>query len=69
MCDPILVSLLKMLPHYNQYSRENATPSSGSSPLASYKEVPPPHPPADRFGGSGYEFVYSTAVTEISGLN
>ena len=23
-------------------SRENATPSSGTSPLASYKEVPPP---------------------------
>ena len=27
-------------------SIENATPSSGTSPLASYKEVrPPPHPP------------------------
>ena len=25
-------------------SRENATPSSGTPPLASYKEVPPPHP-------------------------
>ena len=25
-------------------SRENATPSSGTSPLASYKEVPPPLP-------------------------
>ena len=25
-------------------SRENATPSSGTSPLASYKEVPPPPP-------------------------
>ena len=44
MCDPILVTLLKMRPHYSQSSRENATPSSGTSPLASYKEVPlPPH--------------------------
>ena len=44
MCDPILVTLLKMRPHYNQSGRENATPSSGRSPLASYKEVPPPPP-------------------------
>ena len=44
MCDPILVTLLKMRPHYSQSSRENATPSSGTSPLASYKEVPPPTP-------------------------
>ena len=29
-------------PHYSQSSRENATPSSGTSPLASYKEVHPP---------------------------
>ena len=42
MCDPILVTLLKMRPHYSQSSRENATPSSGTSPLASYKEVLPP---------------------------
>ena len=42
MCDPILVTLLKMRPHYSQSSRENATPSSGTSPLASYKEEPPP---------------------------
>ena len=42
MCDPILVTLLKMRPHYSQSSRENVTPSSGTSPLASYKEVPPP---------------------------
>ena len=42
MCDPILVTLLKMQPHYSQSSRENATPSSGTSPVASYKEVPPP---------------------------
>ena len=41
MCDPILVTLLKMRPHYSQSSRENATTSSGTSPLASYKEVLP----------------------------
>ena len=42
MCYPILATLLKMRPHYSQPSRENATPSSGMSPLASYKEVLPP---------------------------
>ena len=42
MCDPILVTLLKMGLHYSQSSRENATPSSGTSPLGSYKEAPPP---------------------------
>ena len=42
MCDPILVTLLKMRPHYCQSSRENATPSSGTSLLVSYKEVAPP---------------------------
>ena len=42
MCDPILVTLLKMWPHYSQSSRENATPSSAISSLASYKEVPLP---------------------------
>ena len=36
MCDPIVVPLLKMRPHYSQSSSENATPSSGTSPLASY---------------------------------
>ena len=39
MCDPILVKLLNMRPHYSQSSRENATLSSGTSLLASYKEV------------------------------
>ena len=42
MCNPILVIVLKMRPHDSQSSRENATPSSGTSPLACYKEVPPP---------------------------
>ena len=41
MREPILVTLLKIRPHYSQSTRENATPSSGTSPLASYKEVPP----------------------------
>ena len=41
MCDPILLTLFKMQPHYSQSSRENATSSSGTSPLASYKEVTP----------------------------
>ena len=31
-----------MEPHYSQSSRENATPSSGTSPLAYYYEVIPP---------------------------
>ena len=34
-------SIGKMLPHHNHSSCENATPSSGTFPLASYKEVPP----------------------------
>ena len=41
MCDPILVNLLKMQPHYSQSSRDHTTPSRGTSPLASYKELPP----------------------------
>ena len=42
MCDPILVTLLKMRPHDSQSSRENVTPSCGTSTLASHNEVPPP---------------------------
>ena len=44
MCHPILVTLLKMRPHYSQSRRKNATPSSGTSPLASNKEVSSPPP-------------------------
>ena len=40
MCDSILVAVMKMQPHNSQPSRENATPSSGTSPLAYYEEVP-----------------------------
>ena len=32
--------------HYSQSNRENATPSSGTFPLASYKEVTPTPPSA-----------------------
>ena len=39
---PTLVTALKMRPHYSQSTCENVTPSSGTSPLASYKEDPPP---------------------------
>ena len=38
---PFWVTLLKNRFHYSQSSRENETPSSGTSPLASYKEVHP----------------------------
>ena len=41
ICDPILVTLVKIRPHYSQSSPKNATPSSSTSPIASYKEVPP----------------------------
>ena len=51
MCDPILVNLLKMRPHYSQSSRENATPSSRTSSLASYNEV---LPPPEAISGSTY---------------
>ena len=44
MSDPIQVTLLKMQPRYSQSSCENATPSSGTSPLASYNYSPPPLP-------------------------
>ena len=44
MHHPILVNLFKMQPHYSQSSHENATTSSGTSPKASYKEVPPSPP-------------------------
>ena len=43
-CDLIL-TLLKMRLNSSQSSGENATPSRGTSPLASYEEVPPPPPP------------------------
>ena len=47
MYDPILETLMKLQFHYSQSSCENATLSSGTSPLACYKEVPQ-HPPPPR---------------------
>ena len=44
MFDPTLVTLLRMRTRHSQSSRENGTSSSGTSPLASYKEVSPPPP-------------------------
>ena len=44
MCDPIVGTLIKMQPHNSQPSRENATPSSGTYPLAysTTRKTPPP---------------------------
>ena len=55
MCDPILVTFIKMQPNNSQSSRENATTSSGTYPLV-YSHIPtildkmkwnskPPSPP------------------------
>ena len=62
-----------MRPHYSHSSRENATPSSGTSPLASYKGAPPPPPFAGekvihftQFGlESGMVFEGATGVNGI----
>ena len=40
-----------MQPHYSPSSRENATPSRGTSPLACYQEVPPRGPNSPRYVG------------------
>ena len=48
MCDPILVTLWKCDPILVKPGHENATPSSGTYPLVSYKEVPPLIPPRPR---------------------
>ena len=37
--DLIIVTILKMQPHYSRSSRENATPFSGTSPSAYNKEI------------------------------
>ena len=61
MCDPILVTLLKMWPHYSQSSCENGTPSNGRCTLASYsmyKKVPPP-------GGGGVNKTRSPSLASI----
>ena len=61
MFDPILVTLLKMRPHYSQSSLEKATSSSGTTPLASYKAVSPP-PPGQIVDFSGEMVAYETIV-------
>ena len=38
-CDPILLTLLKIQPHYSHSCCENATPSSGISSLAFHQQV------------------------------
>ena len=59
MCDPTLVTVWKMQRHYSQSSRENATPSSGTSLFASYKEVLPPPPSSSE---SSTSFLYLIVV-------
>ena len=67
--DSILVTLLKMRPNFSQSSRENATPSSVTSPLASYKEVPPrdnfPYLKREMFGRFNTEC--SSRKTSVTG--
>ena len=58
ICNPVLVTLLKMRPRYSQSTRENATPSSSTSPLASYKQVPPTPWAAMLRRLSIYEYLY-----------
>ena len=47
-----------MGPHYSQSSHENATPSSGTSPLASLKGVPSP-------GSLAFLLGYSLCVADV----
>ena len=42
MCDPILVTLLKIQPHYGKFSRENATPAAHPHYSITCKDPPPP---------------------------
>ena len=56
---PLQVTLLKMRPHYSQ--------SSGTSPLASYKKVPPrPHHPVEKaaisLGNVFQSFIHSLSL-------
>ena len=44
-------ALLERQPHYSQFNHENVTLSSGTPPLASYKEVPTHPPPPPPLGG------------------
>ena len=64
MCDPILVTLLKMQPHYSQSSRESTIPSSGISPLTPYKEATLPPPPRIEPGPFVQYKHYTTTPTQ-----
>ena len=64
-CATPLVTLLKMRPHYSQSSRENATPSGGTSPLASYKEVTPPPPPQPPGGVHILRNTWSSPLSQL----
>ena len=50
-----------MRPHYSQSSHENATPSSGTFPLASYKEVQPLPPPGSLPGRDYSRFFFHSS--------
>ena len=66
MCDPIPVTLLKMQPILVNRVVKNATPSSGTSPFASYKEVPPPPPGQCTFKKSGCLHKPPTPIIDIN---
>ena len=65
MCNPTLVTVWKMQRHYSQSSRENATPSSGTSLFASYKEVLPPPPPPSPLHPF-YTWLWSNSVLSVA---
>ena len=52
--DLIVVTILKMQPHYSRSSRENATPFSGTSPSAYNKEIFSPPQGAHLLSVGGY---------------
>ena len=58
-----------MRPHDSQASRENETPSSGTSPVASYKEVPPPPHPELSLGQRRRDVVDSLLYYQLLGTN
>ena len=49
ICDPILVTLLKMRPHYSQSSRENATHPAARPHWCLIRKYPPPLPEQHAF--------------------
>ena len=51
-----------MRPHYSHSSRKNATPSSGTSLLASCKGVTPPPPPTRKQGQMSHTTLEKSSV-------